>query len=89
MHLSKKGEKTCTFGEKISDFLFLFILLSLIWLALTSSVQIEELITGFIISFILSLVLFKDYRTLGLPNFSIKRFVFFIIYSSLCSFTFL
>jgi len=28
-----------------------------------------------------SLVLFKDYKTLGLPNFTIKRLLFFIIYS--------
>lgn len=80
MHLSKEG-KSYTFWEKVKDFLFLFVLLCLIWLALTSPVRIEELIIGIIISFILSLVLFKDYKALGLPNFSIKRLVFFIIYS--------
>lgn len=80
MHLSKE-EKSYTFWKKVKDFLFLFILLCLIWLALTSPVRIEELIIGIIISSILSLVLFKDYKALGLPNFSIKRLVFFIIYS--------
>lgn len=80
MHLSKE-KKSYTFWEKVKDFLFLFVLLCLIWLALTSPVRIEELITGIIISFILSLVLFKDYKTLGLPNFTIKRLLFFIIYS--------
>jgi len=54
--------------------------LCLIWFALTSSVRIDELITGIFISFILSLVLFRDYLTLGLPNFSIKRLIFFFIY---------
>lgn len=66
--------------EKVGNFLFLFILLCLIWFALTSSVRIDELITGIFISFILSLVLFRDYLTLGLPNFSIKRLIFFFIY---------
>ncbi len=80
MHLSRE-EKSYTFWEKVKDFLFLFILLCLIWFALTSPARIEELIIGIIISFILSLVLFKDYKALGLPNFSIKRIVFFIIYS--------
>ena len=68
------------FTSKVKNFLYLFILLCLTWLALTSSVQIEELITGIIISLILSLVLFKDYKVLGLPNFSIKRFIFLFIY---------
>ena len=75
-----KDVKAYSFGAKVRDYLFLFILLMLIWLALTSSVQKEELITGIIVSFILSLVLFKDYKALGLPSFSLKRIFVFIIY---------
>ncbi len=64
----------------MKNFLYLFILLCLIWLALTSSIQSEELITGGGVSLILAIILARFYKELELPNLSIKRFIFFLIY---------
>ncbi|MCK4523352.1 Na+/H+ antiporter subunit E [candidate division WOR-3 bacterium] len=80
MHLSEKQENIYTFAEKIGNLLFLFVFLCLIWFALTSSIKLNEIITGILISSILSLILFRDYVALGLPKFSIKRLVFFFTY---------
>jgi multicomponent Na+:H+ antiporter subunit E len=52
----------------------------LVWLALTSTVNLQELTAGIIISLILSLVLSKNYLELGLPPLSIKRIFFSIVY---------
>ncbi|MBA7631930.1 Na(+)/H(+) antiporter subunit E [subsurface metagenome] len=71
-------------NHKVRNFLYLFILLVLIWLALTSSFQWQELTAGIVISLLLSLILNKNYLTLGLPPLSIKRIAFFFIY--LCVF---
>jgi len=67
-------------GEKIKSFLYLFVLAALIWLALTSSFNLQEVITGISISFILSLLLSSRYLELKLPPVSFKRIAFSIIY---------
>ena len=67
-------------NHRIRNFLYLFVLLLLIWLALTSTVQWQELTVGIVISLILSFFLSKTYLKLGLPPLSIKRIAFFIIY---------
>jgi len=64
----------------IKNFLYLFVFLMLVWLVLTSSFDLQELTAGILISLILSLFLNKTYLGLGLPNLSIKRIVFFLIY---------
>ncbi len=64
----------------IKNFLYLFVFLMLVWLALTASFDLQELTAGIIISFILSLFLNKTYFGLGLPPVSIKRIIFFVIY---------
>ncbi|HDI00069.1 MAG: Na+/H+ antiporter subunit E [Candidatus Latescibacterota bacterium] len=64
----------------VRSFVYLFVFLVLIWLALTSTFQVQELVTGLLISFFLSLFLAKNYSGLGLPPFSVKRLVFFIVY---------
>ena len=64
----------------IKNFLYLFVFLMLVWLALTASFDLEELTAGILISLILSSFLSKTYLGLGLPNLSIKRIVFFLIY---------
>jgi multicomponent Na+:H+ antiporter subunit E len=67
-------------NHRIRNFLYLFILLILIWLALTSSFQWQELTSGIVISLIVSFILSKNYHKLGLPPLSIKRIAFFFIY---------
>jgi len=62
------------------DFLYLFILLFIIWIALTSSFTWQELSTGIIISLVLSLFLYRRYSDLGLPPLEGRRVAFFFIY---------
>jgi len=62
------------------DFLYLFILLFIIWIALTSSFNWQELSTGIVISLVLSLFLYRRYSDLGLPPLEGRRVAFFFIY---------
>jgi len=66
--------------EKSKSFLSLFILLALIWLALTSSLRFQEVTAGILVSFILSLFLWHQYLELGLPSLGIKKFLFSLAY---------
>jgi multicomponent Na+:H+ antiporter subunit E len=66
--------------HRVRNFIYLFLILLIIWLALTSSYQWQELSIGVLISFILSLILHKNYLALGLPPLSIKRIAFAIAY---------
>jgi multicomponent Na+:H+ antiporter subunit E len=73
-------DKTQPRTHRLRDFTYLLLFLFIIWLALTSSFHWQELITGFVISLVLSLILHKNYLTLGLPPFSIKRLVYAVVY---------
>jgi multicomponent Na+:H+ antiporter subunit E len=64
----------------IRNFLYLFVLLMLVWLALTASLDFEELTAGVLISLVLSFFLTKTYIGLGLPRLSTKKIVFLLIY---------
>jgi len=66
--------------DRIKSFLYLFLILILIWLALVSTLEYQELLSGILISLILALFLNEYYLKLGLPPLSLKRFAFFIIY---------
>ena len=78
--ISNSHKNRLSFTYKLRNFLYLFLFLMLVWLALTSTVNIQELTAGIIISLILSLVLSKNYLELGLPPLSIKRIFFSIVY---------
>jgi len=67
-------------NHKLRNFLYLFIFLVLIWLALSSSLQWQELAVGIAVSLIVSLILSKIYSKLGFPPLSMKRIAFVIIY---------
>lgn len=62
------------------NFIYLFFILLIIWLALTSSFHWQELSVGILLSLVLSLILNKNYFGLGLPPFGIKRVVFSVVY---------
>lgn len=64
----------------VRNFLYLFLILSIIWIILTRSLQWQELSVGTFISLILSILLSKRYEALGLPPLSIKRIIYFIAY---------
>ena len=65
---------------KVMFFFYLFILLSIVWMALTSSFHWQELLAGILISLIISLFLSKSYADLGLPVLNIRRLLFLFIY---------
>ncbi len=65
---------------RVRIFLYLFILLTLVWMALTSTLHWQELTAGVLISFILSLFLSKSYVGLGLPTPTVKTLSFLLIY---------
>ncbi len=67
-------------GNKLRSFFYLFILLIFVWFAFTSSFDIQEVITGILVSLVLSLFLSKTFNELGFPPFSIKRGFFFLTY---------
>ncbi|MBN2281630.1 MAG: Na+/H+ antiporter subunit E [Candidatus Marinimicrobia bacterium] len=60
--------------------LYLFIILMIIWLVLTNSLKTEELLSGLIISLLLTHFLSANYRELGLPRLRLKRAANFIAY---------
>jgi multicomponent Na+:H+ antiporter subunit E len=66
--------------EKAKNFLYIIIFLFLVWLCLTSSLNIQELLTGFILSLILALFFNNLYLDLGLPPLTIPRIIYFLIY---------
>ncbi|MEJ2627366.1 MAG: Na+/H+ antiporter subunit E [bacterium] len=65
---------------QIKNFFYLFFLLLLIWILLTNTLQWQEFGVGIFISLVLSIFLSKNYNQLGLPPFSIKRIVYFMVY---------
>ncbi len=67
-------------SNRIKNFIYLFIFLITIWLALTTTFQWQELSVGILISLVLASFLNKNYLKLGLPPLSIKRIIFFIIF---------
>ena len=58
----------------------LFVILLATWLALTSNVHWQALLTGAIVSLALTAFLARTYARLGLPPFSLKRLWFFCAY---------
>jgi multicomponent Na+:H+ antiporter subunit E len=66
--------------HKTRDSCYLFFVLFAIWLALTSSLHWQELVTGVFVSLVLTLFLGRTYVGLGLPPLSIKRVWYFAVY---------
>ena len=65
---------------RLRGFTYLFVLLFVIWLALTSSLNGQELAVGLLISIVLALFLACEYTGLGFPPFTPVRILFFIFY---------
>lgn len=73
-------EKVGKRATRAIDVVYLFLILFATWLMLTSSLHWQELVTGIVVSLVLSLVLGRTYAGLGLPPISPKRIWFFILY---------
>jgi len=59
---------------------YLLVILFAIWLAVTSSLQWQEVATGLVVSVVLGLFLGHIYTGLGLPPISPRRVSFFVAY---------
>lgn len=64
----------------LKNFSYSFVLLSLVWLGLTSTFNWQEILVGLTISFFLAAVISSGYARLGLPPLGIKRLIYFLIY---------
>ena len=73
-------EKTHVKNFDLKNFIYLFFILFVIWLFLTTSFHWQEISVGIFISLILALYLHKNYQELGLPKITIKKIIYFIIY---------
>ncbi len=67
-------------ARPIRNFAYLFVILLIIWLLLTSSFHWQELLVGILVSMVLALLLHKRYSELGLPPLGLKRIVWSIVY---------
>jgi len=67
-------------GEKAKGFGWLLMLSFILWLGLSSKIEMQELITGGVVCLIVSFFAAHIYSNLGLPPLSIKRILFFIVY---------
>ena len=66
--------------SRLKNFAYLFFMLFLIWLMLTSSLHWQELSVGAVLSLALALALHRKYIGLGLPPLGIKRIATAFIY---------
>ena len=65
---------------KVRSFLYLLVLSLLVWLALTATFELQEMLIGIGVCVALSALLNSYYLRLGLPPLNIKRLAFFLIY---------
>lgn len=67
-------------ANKLSKFLFTWIIVFLIWLAFTSTFALAEVIAGVIVSFILAIYNYDYFTNIGLKSFSPRRIMYLIQY---------
>ena len=66
--------------NKISKFIFTWIIVFAFWLAFTTSLEIEELIVGIVLSLTIAIFSFNDFTEIGLKSFSPKRLLYMVQY---------
>jgi multicomponent Na+:H+ antiporter subunit E len=66
--------------DNVKGFAWLFGIALVLWLALTSQLNLPELISGCAVCLVVSLLAANIYSTLGLPPISIKRIFFLLVY---------
>ena len=74
------SQTTRSAGERVKGFAWLLILSFILWLGLSSKLELPELITGGVVCLIVSFFAAHIYSKLGLPPLSIKRILFFLVY---------
>ena len=73
-------QQNVTAAERIKSFAYLLVFSFAVWLALTSSLEIQEVAVGIAISVVVALWLSRYYLRLGLPPLSVKRVLLLFIY---------
>jgi len=77
------AEKAGRTSPRARDIVYLFLILFITWLMLTSSLHWQEVATGGFLSLVLALFFARSYARLGLPPLSIARLwrlgVFFLV----------
>lgn len=73
-------DKNTSLKDRIKGFMWVFLLLVILWLLLSSTFDYERLWLGVVISFIIALFTHEFYIKIGFPPLTPKRFLFFIIY---------
>jgi len=66
--------------EKVKGFVWLLVITFALWLALSSKLELPELISGGVVCLIVSFFATHIYSKLDLPPLSIKRILFFLVY---------
>lgn len=72
-------------GRAARDCCHLFVILFVVWLALTSSLHWQEVAVGALVALVLSLMFGRTYAALGLPPISVRRASYFIAYIGVLS----
>ncbi len=67
-------------GGRAGNYAYLFVILFVTWLGLTSSLHWQELVTGGFVSLVLTAIFGRTYDGLGLPPISLKRMLYFFAY---------
>ena len=67
-------------AARVKSFLYLLVISFLVWLALTSSLQLQEVLVGLGVCLLLSVWLSADYSRLGLPPPGPKSLLFLLVY---------
>jgi len=69
------------FKDRVKTFLYLFVFLILVWFCFTNTLRYQEFFSGILLSLILAVWLNRYYLELGFPPFTLKRFVYLLIYT--------
>ena len=67
-------------GEKVKGFVWLLVVTFVLWLALSSKLDLPELITGGVVCLIVSFFGTHIYSKIGFPSLSLKGILFLLIY---------
>jgi len=67
-------------GEKVKGFVWLLVVTFVLWLALSSKLDLPELITGGVVCLIVSFFGTHIYSKIGFPPLSLKGILFLLIY---------
>ena len=71
---------------RVKSSAYLFVISLLVWLGLTSSLRLQEVLVGVGVCVVLSLGLGAHYSRLGLPALGLKRLLCFFIYLAVLGF---